>query len=167
MDNQCKGDKQLQDFWRDLNKNNPAEYKAKIRAARIKDADAPDGTPGLSSLADRRKVQASLHHDVVIAASVKDKNAVQWMNREQYAGHLYREGDVTKKEDGRTQFDTAIRVPGALTWNDNGTIRLAVAGIPCTEGSMGKTSHEHSMCPESLIHRVHWMRPRHAWTWPR
>ena len=55
MGNQPKGDKEMKDYLKNLQANNLDGYKAKIRNTRIIEPDAPDGTPGLRTLAEKNK----------------------------------------------------------------------------------------------------------------
>ena len=110
------------------------EYRLRIRSARIREPNAPDGTPGLTSLADRRGVHAALMQEVRLKAAMRDEGAMEWHDREQYASMLYRNGDVGTKEEGRKKFDVDVTVTGQATDTTDGRLRIGIPAVPRTVG---------------------------------
>ena len=137
--NQCKGNKALGKYLRDLAVNDIDEYRSKVRACRLVEPSMPDGTPGLRSLRDRRQVMAQTRDSVAISVQVSDQSRVQWPNRAEYGSLKFQSGDAATKEEGMNMFDIAITEPGAIVVNDCGIQRIAFSCIPETIGARSKS----------------------------
>ena len=136
--NQTKGDKKLAVYLRNLGRGNPDEYRMKVRSCRIIEPDAPDGTPGLRSLADRRTVIAELRDEIKISVSVSDEGSIQWPDRSEYASMKYMQGECSSVADGKKLFDQSVLEAGALVKTIGNVKRIAVPGIPVTKGAFTK-----------------------------
>lgn len=150
--NQCCGNKALGQFLRDLQKNDLDGYRRKVRDTRLIEPDAPDGTPGLRSLADRRAVFAQLQEESSLHVIVNEKQGMLWPNREEYGALQYRNGKVKSAEEGEQLFDARVKEKTKYVSRVfGGVLRIAVPMIPKTEGTLQR-QQKRSLNVQAGIH---------------
>ena len=133
--NQCLGRKELAVYLKNLQRDNLDEFRLKVRSCRLIEPEAPDGTVGLRSVADRAKVIAQMHEDYVIAVQVSDNQNLLWPKREEYGTMMFQNGDAPTKAEGMVMFGAKLREVGALKRIMNGVQRIGVPGVPFTQGT--------------------------------
>ena len=86
--NQCTGRRELAVYLKNLQRDNLDEFRLKVRSCRLIEPEAPDGTVGLRSVADRAKVIAQMHEDCAISVEVSDNQQLLWPTHEDYGAML-------------------------------------------------------------------------------
>ena len=139
LDSQARATAASRSALNDLKRNQQSLYKRKVRSARIVPAsvDAP-GTPGaVTSRGERREALATFTASVSASASVSDIGTILWMDEIEWIAHKKERGadDPTAK----AMWDRAsVSYPPHCRRGNGKSLRLAVLGIPRTEGVLSR-----------------------------
>ena len=113
----------------------PEAWKAKVRATRIR---TDPGQPGLDGLLERRRAAATFEARLSQFVQIKDMCRVMWLTMRQFvAWHKQWEGMSEEEANAKWTADSAN--PDIRSIGDGAMKRLAVEGIPETQGARGRT----------------------------
>ncbi len=118
----------------DMRTNNPVEWKAKVRALRIR----PDaGSEGVESRFDRRAAVAHFAQSMRQFLCVRDDIPLLWLSRPRFLCHQKNVEGLTDDE-AKTRWTQALQDPDVAKRGQGEQAEVAVRGIPQTVGSRGR-----------------------------